>query len=138
MGPYTYRSGENDDWEVYGNSADDDEEPVLDDLLATVQTESLAEVLIACMESGLTPDDVNEGLGFLLMAETGDVHLELLDQHDVLVEEIVLPAKEAALRAAEFVYLQGSDPEEDGAGASPGTIRFYPVQQSEGEENGKG
>lgn len=47
MGPYVKKFDRAADvWHVYGNSASEGEEPVLDDLLATLQTESLAQCLL--------------------------------------------------------------------------------------------
>jgi hypothetical protein len=39
-------------------------------------------------------------------------------------------SEEARKVAADFVYLQGSDPEGDGKGATPGSIEFEPTDDA--------
>lgn len=51
-----------DCWKIYGNTADDGETPELDDLIATAQTESLADAIIQILESGHPPACSKRGI----------------------------------------------------------------------------
>jgi hypothetical protein len=64
MGPYRkeYDRG-NDMWMVYGNSSDQDAEPVLDDLLAECQTEGIADLVIEGLEQQGRTDTPTPPLG---------------------------------------------------------------------------
>lgn len=53
--------------------------------------------------------------------------ISLLDRHGNPSETRVLPLAEAIAKAAEFMTLLGTDPDEDGRDAAPGSIEFEPA-----------
>ena len=60
-----------------------------------------------------------------------DIRYTFLDQGGELVECGVMKAEGAVELAAQFMLAHGSDPDEDGAAAAPGTIICEPVRQGE-------
>jgi hypothetical protein len=65
-----------------------------------------------------------------------NIKATLYDAHGNEVETFVAPPEVAAVRAAVFVLHHGGDPEEDGAGAQPGRIRFEPTDEPADEHVG--
>lgn len=57
------------------------------------------------------------------------IKLILRDDKNKIIESCVLMPEEAADKAREFVYLQGSDPHGNGIGAVKGKVSFEPVTQ---------
>jgi hypothetical protein len=58
-----------------------------------------------------------------------NIRMTLRDAHGNVVEEGVYTPEEARKAAAQFVFLHGSDPEENGRGAQAGSIRFEPTDE---------
>lgn len=53
--------------------------------------------------------------------------VELLDAHGALIECFNVPVDEAIRAVTTFMRTHGTDPDEHGAGASRGSIRFAPA-----------
>ena len=49
------------------------------------------------------------------------------DADGEFIERFTKPTAEACASAADFMLLHGTDPDESGKQAAPGTIKFYPV-----------
>lgn len=52
------------------------------------------------------------------------------DCHGNEVDSYVGGPAKAAQMAAKFILLQGSDPDEDGAGATSGRVEFRPIAEA--------
>lgn len=49
------------------------------------------------------------------------------DARGTVIETVEGPAEEVINKAARFMLLHGTDPDENGAAAAPGSIEFEPV-----------